>query len=104
MGRGGFRPNAKGKPSWKHGKTKTIRVPVALVDEILAAARVIDSGGKVVLVDPQGEIQGTPPPPLRLRSLLKSRNPLLVKILPLRPRSTKITLFQIRVALVVQRL
>lgn len=29
---------------WKSGKTKTIRVPVAIVDEVLLAARLIDEG------------------------------------------------------------
>jgi len=31
---------------WKHGATRTIRVPIALADEILALARRLDSGDK----------------------------------------------------------
>ncbi|NET10556.1 MAG: hypothetical protein F6K09_10300 [Merismopedia sp. SIO2A8] len=44
MPRGGKRPGAGGKPTWKHGKTRTIRVPIALADEILAFARNLDEG------------------------------------------------------------
>ena len=42
MPRGGYRKNAGGKPTWKHGKTKVIRVPEALADEVLRYARSID--------------------------------------------------------------
>jgi type II secretory pathway component PulJ len=45
MPRGGARPGAGGKPTWKNGKTKTIRVPVALADAILAFARDLDEHG-----------------------------------------------------------
>lgn len=45
MPRGGYRLGAGGKPTWKHGKTKTIRVPITLVDEILTIARILDEGG-----------------------------------------------------------
>lgn len=44
MPRGGAREGAGGISKWKHGKTKTIRVPVALADKVLALAREIDSG------------------------------------------------------------
>jgi hypothetical protein len=44
MPRGGKRPGAGGKPTWKHGKTKVIRVPIALADEILEYARKLDTG------------------------------------------------------------
>lgn len=44
MGRGGYRENAGSKPSWNYGKTKVIRVPIALADQILAIARMLDSG------------------------------------------------------------
>jgi hypothetical protein len=44
------RPNTSGlqpyKPTWKHGKTKTIRVPIALADQILEYGYELD-GGKV---------------------------------------------------------
>lgn len=44
MGRGGYRENAGSKSSWNYGKTKVIRVPVALADQILEIARILDSG------------------------------------------------------------
>ena len=31
-------------PKWKHGKTRTIRVPIALADEILDYAHQLDEG------------------------------------------------------------
>ena len=34
----------KFKPTWQHGKTRTIRVPVALADKVLSYARTLDSG------------------------------------------------------------
>ncbi len=45
MPRGGYRLGAGGKPTWKHGKTKTIRVPITLADEILTIARTLDEEG-----------------------------------------------------------
>ena len=43
MARGGFRKNAPlFKPTWNLGETKTIRVPVALAQVLLALAREID--------------------------------------------------------------
>ena len=43
-------PNISGlkpyKPTWKHGKTKTIRVPIALADQILEYGYQLD-GSKV---------------------------------------------------------
>lgn len=47
MPRGGKRPGAGSKPTWKHGKTKTIRVPIALADEILEFARKLDEGNVI---------------------------------------------------------
>lgn len=36
--------NPKGRDStWNYGKTRTIRVPVAIADEVLAYARELDS-------------------------------------------------------------
>jgi hypothetical protein len=32
------------KPKWKSGKTRTIRVPIALADQLLAIARRLDDG------------------------------------------------------------
>ncbi len=42
MPRGGARPNSGPSPIWKHGKTKTIRVPIALADRLLEVARIMD--------------------------------------------------------------
>jgi hypothetical protein len=47
MPRGGRRPGAGPKPTWIHGKTKTIRVPEALSDEVLRLARLMDEGAKI---------------------------------------------------------
>lgn len=44
MPRGGKREGAGAPGKWKHGKTTSIRVPVALVDQILEAAYKIDQG------------------------------------------------------------
>jgi hypothetical protein len=41
-GRGGARPGAGGGCRWKHGRTKLVRLPVALVDKILEVARYMD--------------------------------------------------------------
>ena len=41
-GRGGARPGAGGVFRWKHGRTKLVRLPVALLDEILEVARYMD--------------------------------------------------------------
>jgi hypothetical protein len=39
---GGARPGAGGGCRWKHGPTKLVRLPVALVDKILEVARYMD--------------------------------------------------------------
>jgi hypothetical protein len=41
-GHGGARPGAGGGQRWKHGRTKLVRLPVALVDKILEVARYMD--------------------------------------------------------------
>jgi hypothetical protein len=41
-GHGGARPGAGGGCRWKHGRTKLVRLPVALVDRILELARYMD--------------------------------------------------------------
>jgi hypothetical protein len=41
-GRGGARPGAGGGGRWKHGQTKLVRLPVALVEKILEVARYMD--------------------------------------------------------------
>lgn len=43
MPRGGAREGAGGISKWKHGKTKTIRVPEALADKVLVIARLLDA-------------------------------------------------------------
>ena len=40
--RGGARPGAGGGCRWKHGRTKSVRLPVALLDKILEVARYMD--------------------------------------------------------------
>lgn len=44
MAKGGVRSNAGAKGKWKHGKTKLIRVPEDLADQILEFARKLDEG------------------------------------------------------------
>ena len=43
MPRGGRR-STTWKPTWKHGRTRTIRVPIVLADSILNLARILDEG------------------------------------------------------------
>lgn len=45
MAKGGYRKGAGGKPTWKYGKTKPIRVPVILAEKILEFARLLDEHG-----------------------------------------------------------
>ncbi len=47
MPRGGKREGAGGKPAWKNGKTKTIRVPIVLADEVLRIAKELDEKGVI---------------------------------------------------------
>ena len=44
MPRGGARPNSGPPPSWKHGRTTTIRVPRKLSVQIVQLARQLDEG------------------------------------------------------------
>lgn len=44
MGRGGYRRNAGRKAGWRHGATKTIRVPIALREELLEISKQLDRG------------------------------------------------------------
>jgi hypothetical protein len=43
--RGGKREGSGGKPSWNHGRTKPVRVPIALADKIVEIARILDRDG-----------------------------------------------------------
>jgi fructose-1,6-bisphosphatase len=49
MPRGGYRWD--GKPSWKQGKTETVRVPTVLKNEVLAIAHALDDGLAVNIDD-----------------------------------------------------
>lgn len=42
------------KPKWRNGKTRTIRVPIAIAEEVLEVARAIDEG-KIVEVSSEEE-------------------------------------------------
>lgn len=44
MPRGGQRKGSGSKSGWKHGKTKVIRVPEVLADQIIEYARDLDEG------------------------------------------------------------
>ena len=44
MSKGEQRQGSRSKPGWKHGKTKVIRVPEALADQIIEYARKLDEG------------------------------------------------------------
>ena len=44
MPRGGYRLGSGAKPQWIHGKTKVIRVPEVLAEQILVIARMLDEG------------------------------------------------------------
>jgi hypothetical protein len=44
MGRGGYRRNAGRKACWRHGTTQTIRVPIALREELLEIGKQLDQG------------------------------------------------------------
>ena len=43
MPKGGLR-STSWKPTWKHGATKTIRVPIKLAEQILQLAKLLDEG------------------------------------------------------------
>jgi hypothetical protein len=55
MPRGGKREGAGGKPTWKNGKTKTIRVPIILAEEVLRIARELDEEG-IIEHDTQSKV------------------------------------------------
>ena len=76
-GRGGARPGAGGGARWKHGRTKLVRLPVALLDEILSVARYMDQNdGKLPPSAPPVITSGHPSESLpgeELRELLAKR-------------------------------
>ena len=60
-GRGGARPGAGGGCRWKHGRTKLVRLPVALVDKILEVARYMDQNeGRLPSLAPPAITSGHP--------------------------------------------
>ena len=44
MGRGGYRQGAGRKAGWRQGQTQTIRVPIALKEQLLEISRQLDRG------------------------------------------------------------
>jgi len=76
-GRGGVRPGAGGGVRWKHGRTKLVRLPVALLDEILEVARYMDQNeGKLPSLAPPVISSGHPSESLaweELKELLAKR-------------------------------
>lgn len=54
MGRGGRRSTSY-TPTWKHGKTRTIRVPIELADEGLELIRALDEGHSVGVTQAKDE-------------------------------------------------
>jgi hypothetical protein len=76
-GRGGARPGVGGGTRWKHGRTKLVRLPVALLDEILSVARYMDQNdGKLPPSAPPVITSGHPSESLsgeELRELLAKR-------------------------------
>ncbi len=57
-GRGGARSGAGGGCRWKHGRTKLVRLPVALLDQIMEVARYMDQN--------EGQLPPSAPPVITL--------------------------------------
>lgn len=57
MPKGGRRSTTWDK-AWKSGKTTVIRVPEALADQILSAARTLDEGGLLPVTDKNKPVTG----------------------------------------------
>ena len=71
MGRGGYRQGAGRKAGWRQGQTQTIRVPIALKDQLLEISRQLDRGQDIcsptcstlkTLIDEWQEMCEAPPP------------------------------------------
>lgn len=60
MARGGARLNAGAKAKWKHGKTKTIRVPEVLVPQILEYSKKLDNEAIIENVPQSKTVPGIP--------------------------------------------
>lgn len=80
MPRGGARPGAGGRYKWLHGETKVVRVPIALADQILEIAKILDQGGSLddVTRSKKLDLSGVPirylndGPVVSIKDLLKS--------------------------------
>lgn len=53
---GGYRENTP-EPNWNYGKTKTVRVPIALAEKVLAIARMLDMEEIELNVDDEEEFK-----------------------------------------------
>lgn len=60
MPKGGRREGGGRKPSWKNGKTKNIKVPIVLAEDILKIARELDE--KTIVLSPSNESKKSPLP------------------------------------------
>ncbi|MEO8890722.1 MAG: hypothetical protein ABI417_04160 [Coleofasciculaceae cyanobacterium] len=56
MARGGKREGTGGQFKWKHGKTKTIRVPESLAEQILEIAKRLDEGISIIDHDTSSKV------------------------------------------------
>lgn len=77
MPRGGRREGAGGKPTWRHGRTKPVRVPEALAEQILEIARILDEEGdpgvsKVIDLTGVALLQSKHGPVIRLEDLIRA--------------------------------
>lgn len=80
MPRGGYRVGSGGRPTWKHGKTRTVRIPEALIDKVLEIARLLDEGNfsdsetasKVIDLSGVAILRSNDGPVVRLADLLKA--------------------------------
>ena len=68
MPRGGVRSNSGAKGKWKHGKTKLIRVPEKLADQILEYAHKLDENAKI-----ESETESKTDSSLGLDSVMESK-------------------------------
>lgn len=75
MGQRGGRRSTTFSPTWKHGKTRTIRVPIDLADKGLELIRALDEGHSVGATQAKDE---------EIRQLKKSLSELLVACLQMK--------------------
>lgn len=61
MARGGSRAGAGRKPSWKSGVTKTVKLPIALLERVMAFAHQIDEGIVPSEIDAESKAPATAP-------------------------------------------